>query len=135
MANAKAYFKAMSFVDDNLSFGANISAAPTNAEDNDTFVITSDGTPTGDVLEVYKFDAESGLWINLTVPDTFRVVQALVAGNNVITHNLGGSDVEVEVRNDATGAIISARVIAETPTTTTLFVPVAVAAARITVDF
>lgn len=135
MSSAKAYFKAMSFVDDNLSFGAGIANAPVNAEDNDTFAVTSDGTATGEVLAIYKYDAESGLWVNLEVPDTFRTVQPLTAGNNVITHDLGGAPVEVEVRNDATGALISARVVAETATTVTLFVPVAVAAARITVDF
>jgi hypothetical protein len=57
-----------------------------------------------------------------------------VAGNNVITHNLGFSPVEVEVRNAATGAIITARVIAETLNNITLFVPVAVTSARITID-
>jgi hypothetical protein len=57
-----------------------------------------------------------------------------VAGNNVITHNLGFSPVEVEVRNAATGAIITATVIAETINSVTIFVPVAVASARITID-
>jgi hypothetical protein len=66
--------------------------------------------------------------------DVVRVTQPLVAGNNVITHNLGFSPVEVEVRNAATGAIITARVIAETLNNITLFVPVAVASARITID-
>jgi hypothetical protein len=66
--------------------------------------------------------------------DVVRVTQPLVAGNNVITHNFGFSPVEVEVRNAATGAIISARVIAETLNNITLFVPVAVASARITID-
>lgn len=66
--------------------------------------------------------------------DVFRVVQPLVAGNNVITHNLGFSPVEVEVRNNANGAIISATVVAESTNTTTIFVPVAVASARISID-
>jgi hypothetical protein len=66
--------------------------------------------------------------------DVVRVTQPLVAGNNVITHNLGFSPVEVEVRNAATGAIITARVIAETINSVTIFVPVAVASARITID-
>jgi hypothetical protein len=66
--------------------------------------------------------------------DVVRVTQPLVAGNNVIAHNLGFSPVEVEVRNAATGAIITARVIAETLNNITLFVPVAVASARITID-
>jgi hypothetical protein len=68
--------------------------------------------------------------------DVVRVTQPLVAGNNVIAHNFGFSPVEaeVEVRNAATGAIITARVIAETLNNITLFVPVAVASARITID-
>lgn len=66
--------------------------------------------------------------------DVFRVTQALVAGNNVITHNLGFSPVEAEVRNNATGAIISATVVAESTNSVTIFVPVAVASARISLD-
>jgi hypothetical protein len=66
--------------------------------------------------------------------DVVRIVQPLVAGNNVITHNLGFSPLMVEVRNNATGAIISARVIAESTNTVTIFVPVAVALARISLD-
>ena len=66
--------------------------------------------------------------------DVVRVVQPLVAGNNVITHNFGFSPVEVEVLNNATGAIISARVVAESTNTVTIFVPVAGALARISLD-
>jgi hypothetical protein len=66
--------------------------------------------------------------------DVVRVVQPLVAGNNVITHNLGFAPVEVEVLNNATGSPISARVVGESTNTVTIFVPVAVAAARISID-
>ena len=66
--------------------------------------------------------------------DVFRVVQALAAGNNVVTHNLNFAPVEVEVRDNVTGAIITARVVAESTGSVTLFVPVAVAAARISID-
>lgn len=66
--------------------------------------------------------------------DVVRVVQPLVAGNNVVVHNLGFSPVEVEVRNNATGALISATVVAETINNATIFVPVAVASARISFD-
>lgn len=72
--------------------------------------------------------------VQSTVNDVVRVVQPLVAGNNVITHNLGYSPVEVEVRNNANGAIISAQVVAESTNTATVFVPVAVALARISFD-
>jgi hypothetical protein len=66
--------------------------------------------------------------------DVKRFKQPLVAGNNVITHNFGFSPTEVEVRNDANGALISATVVGETNTTTTIFVPVAVLSARISLD-
>lgn len=66
--------------------------------------------------------------------DVVRVSQPLVAGNNVITHNLGFGPVEVEVRNNSTGAEIAVRVIAETINSVTIFVPVAVASARISID-
>lgn len=66
--------------------------------------------------------------------DVKRFTQPLVAGNNVITHNFGSAPVEVEVRNPTTGAEISVRVIAESATTVTIFVPVAIASARISID-
>lgn len=66
--------------------------------------------------------------------DVVRVTQPLVAGNNIVTHNLGFSPVEVEVRNASTGAEIAVRVIAETVNNVTIFVPVAVASARISFD-
>lgn len=70
----------------------------------------------------------------LSVDDVFRVTAPLVAGNNVITHNLGRSPVEVEVRNADTGAEIAVRVVAETTSTVTIFAAVAVASARISID-
>lgn len=66
--------------------------------------------------------------------DVFRVVQPLAAGNNVVTHNLGSLPVEVEVRNNATGASISATVTENSNNQITIFVPVAVASARISID-
>jgi hypothetical protein len=66
--------------------------------------------------------------------DVVRVSQPLVAGNNVITHNLGFGPVEVEVRNNLNGAIVTARVVAETINTVTINVAVAVASARISID-
>lgn len=70
----------------------------------------------------------------LPIDDVFRVVQPLVAGNNVIAVPSGTAVYEVEVRNAANGAIITARVVAETPTSFTINVPVDVASARITWD-
>lgn len=63
-----------------------------------------------------------------------RVVQALLAGNNVITlpnANTSGFWL-VEVRNNTTGAIITHSVVAETTSTVTINVTGAVASARIT---
>lgn len=66
--------------------------------------------------------------------DVMRLVQPLIAGINVLTHNFGFAPVEVEVRNNANGAIISAQVVAESTNTVTIFVPVAIASARISLD-
>jgi hypothetical protein len=62
-----------------------------------------------------------------------RYVQALPAGNTVLTHvNITNAPVMVTVLNATTGAAITHRVIAETATTTTINVTNAVASARIT---
>jgi hypothetical protein len=73
-------------------------------------------------------------WLPIPQADVFRVVQPLAAGNNVTAHSLGSAPVEVEVRNAATGATITATVVAEAINSVTIFVPVAVASARISVD-
>ena len=67
--------------------------------------------------------------------DVFRVVQPLVAGNNVITDNAGFTSRQIEVRNNVTGAEIAVRVIAESTNSFTIFTPVAVASARISSDW
>lgn len=77
---------------------------------------------------------EFGACPGTDTPDVSRFVVPLLAGNTVVTHNLGSTAVEVEVRDNVTGATITARVVGETPTSVTLFVPVAVAAARISID-
>jgi hypothetical protein len=69
-----------------------------------------------------------------SIPDLFRVVQPLVAGNNIIAHGLPGIATQVEVRNATTGAVITARVVSEIAGSTTIAVAVAVASARITID-
>jgi hypothetical protein len=66
--------------------------------------------------------------------DVFRVVQALTAGNNVITHNLGFAPAMVIVRNNATGSMIDVNVVAETATAVTIYTPVAVTLASISID-
>jgi hypothetical protein len=69
-----------------------------------------------------------------TQADVITVTQPLVAGANVITHNLGFSGVEVTVRNALTGSLISASLTAFGLNTVTVDVPVAVVSARITID-
>lgn len=73
--------------------------------------------------------------LNIQQNDVFRVVQPLVAGNNVIVDNAGFTAREVEVRNAATGAEIAVRVVAESTNSVTIFVAVAVASARISIDW
>lgn len=75
-----------------------------------------------------------GMSVQIQNPDVIRLVQPLVAGDNTITDNAGFTPREVEVRNNANGAIITARVISESTNSFVLFVPVAVASARISVD-
>lgn len=65
----------------------------------------------------------------------FRVVQALVLGNNTITHNLNlaATPVIVEVRDNTTGTLLTSRVITENTNSTVIDVGAAVASARITI--
>lgn len=75
-----------------------------------------------------------------TQNDLFRIVTALTFGNNIIVHNMGalpvgsGFATEVEVRNVANGALVSVRVVAETANSVTIFTPVPLAIARISID-
>lgn len=67
--------------------------------------------------------------------DIFRVVQPLVAGNNVIVDNAGFTARQIETRDNVTGAVLNLRVVAESTNSFTLFVPVAPAnPVRISVD-
>ena len=67
--------------------------------------------------------------------DVFRVVQPLVAGNNVIVDNAGFTARQIETRDNVTGATLNLRVVAESTSSFTLFVPVAPAnPVRISVD-
>lgn len=105
-----------------------------------SIVYDNDGSPMAsyytDVAGV-TVDTSTGSVILGECPDAedvFRAVQPLVAGNNTIVHAMGKSEVEVEVRNDLTGALISARVVTENINDVVIFVPVALANARISVD-
>jgi hypothetical protein len=89
-------------------------------------------SPSGAVLGVWN--AATQAWIATPTTDVRAIKQPLVAGNNVITHNLNSVFPEVEVRNDANGALITHRVVAEALNTVTIFVAVAVASARIRID-
>ena len=66
------------FVKDNSLLGADLSgdvtfgtATPPTvaAKDNDTYLVTSDGTPSGMVMEHWKYDAETSTWVNAGVAD------------------------------------------------------------------
>lgn len=65
----------------------------------------------------------------------FRAVQNLVAGNNVINHNLGlsNSAVIVETRDNATGSLTASSVVSETANSTTISVSNAQTNVRITI--
>lgn len=89
-------------------------------------------------VAILQYDATSSVWrlcSSYFGLGKFRVVAALVAGDNTITHNLGLSDssVIVDVRDNATGAIISARVTAEASNSITLNVAAAITNVRITI--
>ena len=49
----------------NELYTANIGPTGTDFEDNATHIVTDDGTPTGEPIEMWKFDAESGTWIQI----------------------------------------------------------------------
>jgi hypothetical protein len=85
--------------------------------------------------ETHWWDSVTASWKPIvSVPDVYRIVQPLVAGNNIITHNLNTAPVNVSVRNTVTGGDIAVNVILETANTVVIFVPVAVASARISID-
>jgi hypothetical protein len=69
--------------------------------------------------------------------DVYRqVISPVLAGNVVITHNLGFSPVEVEVRSNLNGALVSVNVVETSTNSVTLNFPVAVAAPgyRVSID-
>jgi hypothetical protein len=78
-------------------------------------------------------NSSSGQQVVVPPRKPFRQLGALVAGNNIITHNHGSAPVGVEVRNNANGATITHRIVAETVNTVTIFLTAAVASARVTV--
>jgi hypothetical protein len=75
-----------------------------------------------------------GLGVTVQQNDVLRLVQPLVAGNNVLTHNFGFAPVEVQIFNNITGAIVTFTVVAESSNSVTIFVPMAVAMVRINLD-
>lgn len=69
--------------------------------------------------------------------DVYRqVISPVPAGNTVVTHNLGFSPVEVEVRDVLTGSLVSVRVTETSNNSVTLAFPVAIAApgVRVSID-
>lgn len=110
---------------------AGITVFPAVGEDG---VVYADTTTVPNKL--YRWDVAALAYVPMGGgwPDVFRIVQPLVAGNNVITHGLGSAPVEVEVRNAANGAVITHRVVVEAPNAVTISVAVAVGSARVSVD-
>lgn len=66
--------------DDNVTFGGSLAAAPQNAEDNDTFIVTDTGDATGTPSEVYKYDLESAQWVSIDLDTDIEAVNAALAG-------------------------------------------------------
>jgi hypothetical protein len=65
-----------------------------------------------------------GLGVTVQQNDVIRIVQPLVAGNNVIVDNAGFTARQIETRDNVTGAVLNLRVVAESTNSFTLFVPV-----------
>lgn len=65
-----------------------------------------------------------------------RIIQNLVAGNNVITHNLGLTDPRIilDSRLDSTGGALDIRVVNESSNTITVFATVPITNARLTIN-
>jgi hypothetical protein len=72
--------------------------------------------------------------VQLNAVDVFRAVQPLVAGDNIVTHNLGSAAVEVEVRDAVTGGLVSLRTKNESSTSITLVAAVPMSSVRISID-
>lgn len=119
---------------------------PTQATDGHVVSVLNIGTVPftmhGAIVDVQSaeiFHWSGTAWLPIaqtTGLQKFRVVQALAAGANVITHSLGLTTpfaTEVEVRDDSNGALITARVTVEAANAVTIDVGSAVASARITV--
>jgi hypothetical protein len=70
----------------------------------------------------------------LVTDDVYRIVQPLVAGDNIINHPLNKIPVEVEVRDATTGAIVQIRTINETATSVTIVAAVSMASVKISID-
>lgn len=70
-------------VDDKLTFGASLAAAPTaTAQDNDTFMVTSTGDATGTPIGLHKFDIETGTWLSADLDTDVSAINAALVGTN-----------------------------------------------------
>ena len=71
--------------DDNITFGPDLANAPVNAEDNDSYMVTTTGvapTNLAEVLAFYKYDAETATWVEIPIDTDIQSVD----------HTLGGVD-------------------------------------------
>lgn len=120
-----------------INMGAGSSPLTTKG-DIYTYDTTNNRLPVGTDGQVLSADStqSTGLkWVAQTGGSAtrYRVVQALVAGDNTITHSLGNSQVIVSVRDDTTGDDINVRVFSETANSCIINVVSAVLLARITI--
>lgn len=83
---------------------------------------------------ILTWNSAKSLWVvGAATSNSFRVVQTLVPGANIITHNLANSVIMVEVRDNTTGDEISVMVGETSANTCTITVLSSVASARITI--
>lgn len=120
-----------------INIGAGSSPLTTKG-DIYTYDTTNNRLPVGTDGQVLSADSSqsTGLkWITNSsgTASRYRLVQALVAGDNTITHNLGNSQIIVSVRDDTTGDDINVRVLSETANSCIINVVSAVLLARITI--
>lgn len=117
----------------------NLLSNPANAITSTVNGVASTLTPPiGIIVSDIGFDAAGVLVKQVVLNNSFRVTQTLPAGNSVITHNLGLTGLFpsiVEVRDTATGDIVSARVVpgTETANTLTIFLTVPLLLGTVTV--
>ena len=75
-----------------LYFGSINPTVTGNEVDNDSFIVTSDGTPTGTPISFWKFDEETLTWVQ--VPSGGSTVTVVDNIDGTVTINAGGVNVQ-----------------------------------------